>query len=242
MVDAVDARPSGALNRFGGSTVASHLVAPVMGHCNALGQLVLPHRDDFSPRMTNEFVAGNIELHVVDAFPAADPDRLADTVDAIGDHAEALGVHVLLALVTQAAGNRDLRPGRPVTRPGQVAVLDLLPDDHVDPELCRGGGITAGESVIENERRVPAGPQQVFLGWNFTKVLVACRTDKGKVAVTLNHARHQELAVAVDHVQGTLLVDGLGATGHCRYAIVLDEDLTRIGFIIHPVPDCEIPK
>ena len=76
---------------------------------------------------------------------------LADLVDAVGDHAEALGVHVLLALVAEAAGDGDLRAGGAVARAGEVAVLDLLADDDVDAQLGGGGRVAGGEAVVEDE-------------------------------------------------------------------------------------------
>ena len=40
----------------------------------------------------------------------------------------------------------------------------------------------------------------MFLRRDLAEVLVARRADEGKVAVALDHARHQELALAVDHL------------------------------------------
>ena len=93
--------------------------------------------------MADELVAGDVELHVVDALAAAEPHGLADFVDAVGDHAEALGMHVLLALVAQAAGDGDLGAGGAVARAGEVAVLDLLAHHDVDAQLGRRGRVAA---------------------------------------------------------------------------------------------------
>src|SRR5271165_4016182 len=93
--------------------------------------------DDRAARRGHEFVAGDVDLQVVDALAAAPADRLADLVGAVGDHAEAFGVHVLLSLVGEASGDH-LRSGRAVARAGEMAVFDLLTDDDVDAQLGRG--------------------------------------------------------------------------------------------------------
>ena len=53
-------------------------------------------RDDLGARIGDELVARDVELDVVDALAAADAHRAADLVDAVGDHAETLGMHVRL--------------------------------------------------------------------------------------------------------------------------------------------------
>ena len=66
-------------------------------------QFLFAERDYFRARVTDEFVAGNVELDVVDILSAAKPNRLADLDRAVRDHAKTLGVHVLFALVAQTA-------------------------------------------------------------------------------------------------------------------------------------------
>src|SRR5271155_3690236 len=102
--------------------MARDALAPIVGGANADGQLLLAERDNFGASVADELVAGNVELHVVDAFAAAEAHGPSDFVDAIGDHAEALGMHMRLALVAEAAGCRDLRAGGAIARAGEVAV------------------------------------------------------------------------------------------------------------------------
>ena len=204
---------------------------------DAGAQLLLAHRDDFGPRVADELVAGNVELDVVDALAAAEPHGLADFVDAVGDHAEALGMHMLLALVTETAGDGDLGPGGSVARAGEIAVLDLLPDHDVDAHLGGGCRIAAGEAVVEDKGGVAAGAEQMLLRRDFAEVLVAGRTDEGKVAVALDHARHQELPLPVDDVIGILAADDLAASRDRPDAVAFDEDLAWIGLVIDAVPD-----
>jgi hypothetical protein len=52
--------------------------------------------------------------------------------------------------------------------------------------------------VIEDERRVAAGPEQMLLGWNLAEILIARRPDEGEMAMPLDHARHERHGGAVD--------------------------------------------
>jgi hypothetical protein len=72
----------------------------------------------------------------------------------------------LLAFVSEAAGHCNFRPGGAIARAGEIAVFDFLARDYVETQLggrCRVAGC---EPVIENERRIPAGAQEVFLRRN----------------------------------------------------------------------------
>ena len=178
MIDAVDAGAHGALHQFGGARMAGDALAPIMRGAHADRQFLLAERDDFGARVADEFVAGNVEFDIVDALAAAQANRPADFVDAVGDHAEAFGVHVLLALVAEAARRGDLRPGRAIARAGEIAVFDLLAHDDVDPQFGRGRGIAGCEAVIEDERRVAAGAQQMLFGRNFAEILIAVRARR----------------------------------------------------------------
>ncbi len=100
------------------------------------GDFFLAHRDVISARaLETNSSPEMLNLHVVDALAAAEAHRLADFRRPVGDHAEAFGVHVLLALVAEAAGDGDLGAGGAVARAGEIAVLDLLADDDIDAEL-----------------------------------------------------------------------------------------------------------
>lgn len=78
-----------------------------------------------------QIIAGNVDLDVVGAFAAAQAHRLGDLLDAVGDHAEALVIHVLLALVAEAAGYGDFRTAGAHARSRQAAGIDFVADDDV---------------------------------------------------------------------------------------------------------------
>ena len=190
----------------------------------------------------DELVAGDVELHIVHALAAADPDRLADLVDAVGDHAKTFRVHVRLALVAEAAGDRDLRAGGAVARAGEIAVRDLLPHDHVDAQLGRGGGIAAGEAVVEDEGGVAAGAKQMLFRRDFAEILVARRADEGEVAMALDHAGHQELPLRVDRLRRALAADRVLAARQRLDAVPFHHHLARIGGVVDAVPDGDVPE
>ena len=77
-------------------------------------------------------------------------------------------------------------PGSAVARTGEIAVGDLLPHDDVDAELRRGGGIAAGETVVQDEGGVAAGAEQMLLRRDLAEILVARWADEGEVAVALD--------------------------------------------------------
>ena len=187
--------------------------------------------------MRDEFVAGDVELHVVDALAAAEPNRPPDFVDAVGDHAEALGVHVLFSLVAEAAGRRDLGAGGAIARAGEIAVLDFLTHHHVDAQFGGSRGIGGGEAMIEDQRRVAAGAQQMLLGRDFPQVLIASGADERQVAVALHQARHQELPVPVDHLGRAFAADRVAPARDGLDPVVLHDDFAGIFLIVDPVPD-----
>ena len=198
MIDAIDMIAHGALDRRRRARMGRDALVPLVGDLDCGRDLGLAHRCDLGPSVGDEFVARDVDLDVVDPFATAKAHRASDLVRAIGDHAEAFGVHVLLALVAQASGHRDFRSGRAIARASEIAVLDLLAHDHVETQLGRRRRVAGREPVIEDERRVAAGPEQMLLGRNLAEILIARRTDEGKMAMPLDHARHERHAAAVD--------------------------------------------
>ena len=171
--------------------MAGDALVPLMRDLDGGRHLDLAHRGDLGPRVGDELIARDVDLDVVDAFAAAQADRAPDLVGPVGDHAEALGVDMLLALVAQAAGHGDFRPGGAIARSGEMAVLDFLTHDHVEAQLGGRRGIAGRESVIEDRGRVAAGSEQVLLGRDLAEILIAHRTNEGEMAVAFDHAWHQ---------------------------------------------------
>jgi hypothetical protein len=137
VIDAIDMIAHGALDRRRGARVGRDALVPLMRDLDRGRDLALAHRCDLGPGVGDEFVARDVDLDVVDPLATAKAHRAPDLVGPIGDHAEAFGVNVLLALVAQAAGHRDFRPGGAVARSGEIAVLDLLAHDHIETQLGR---------------------------------------------------------------------------------------------------------
>ena len=147
-------------------------------------------------------------------------------------------IDVLLALVAEAARHRDLGAGRPVARAGQVTVLDLLPNYHVDAQLRRRGGVAGSETVIKDERGVAACPQEVFLQRNLAEILIAAGADEGEMAMALDQPRHQKPATTVDDFSRILGADLVSSTRHRSNAISFDYDLAPIRNIVgRPIPE-----
>ena len=178
VVDAVDAGAHGALDRFRRPAVAGDPLAPIMRELDAAVRLRSSLIEVISARAcpTNSSPETlNLTLSTPSRQQRRTAVRISSVPSAIMPKLSAW--HVLLALVAEAAGHGDLRAGRAIARAGEIAVLDLLADDDVDAQLGRGGGVAAGEAVIEDEGRVAAGAQQMLLRRDFAEVLVA-RADR----------------------------------------------------------------
>src|SRR5271155_5800082 len=109
--------------------MAGDALVPLVGDFDGGGDFDLAQRRDLGPRVGDELVAGDVDLDVIDALPEAEANGAPDFVGPVGDHAEALGVHVVLALVAETAGHSDFRPRRTITWSGEIAPLDLLTHD-----------------------------------------------------------------------------------------------------------------
>ena len=219
--------------------MAGDAFVPLVGDLDGGRHLDLAHRGDLGPRVGHELVARDVDLDVIDALAATEANRAPDLVRPVGDHAEAFGVHVLLALVAEAAGHRDFRPRGAITRSGEIAVLDFLTHDDVHPQLGGRRRIAGGEAVIEDQRRVAAGSQQVLFGRNFAEILVAHRTGEGEMAMAFDHARHQRHACrrrSPRRRRGEFVL----AARDRGDAVTFDQHLGRIALVVFAVPDLRV--
>ena len=134
-------------------------------------------------------------------------------VGAVADHAERFAVQMGEPHVAEPARHRHLRRRRQHARAGNVAGVDRVADDDVEPWLGRGGAADAGEALIEEDLDVLDRQQQVLLGRNFAQRLEARRVGEARMGVRFDQARHQRRAAAVDL---------LGAGGADRLARLRD--------------------
>ena len=135
MIDAIDMIANGPLHRGGRARMTGDALVPLMRDLDGGRHLGLAHGSDFGARVGDELIARNVDLDVVDPLAAAKPNRAPDLVGPVGDHAEAFGMHMLLAFIAEAAGHRDFRPCGAIAWPSEITVFDLLAHDHVEAQL-----------------------------------------------------------------------------------------------------------
>src|SRR6201747_1718525 len=150
VIDAVDLVAHRALDRFRGTRMAGDTLAPVMRHFNRRRDFGFGHRHRLGPYVAREFIAGDVDFYVFDAFPDAEAARLAQPVGPVGDHAKTFGGDALATFVPEAARHGDFGAGGAISRPGQIAVFDLVLDHHVQPQLRGCRRVATRESVIED--------------------------------------------------------------------------------------------
>jgi hypothetical protein len=153
--------------------MSGNLFAKIMRYLDTCAQFFLAHRDNLGAGVSDEFVTRDVEFHIVDVFAAAKTYGANDLVDTIRDHPEALGVHMRLPLVSKTTCRGDFRSGGFVTWSGEIAVFNFLSNDDINPHFGRRRRIAACKAVIENESRVAARPEEMFLGRDFAEVLIA---------------------------------------------------------------------
>ena len=90
-------------------------------------------------RLAHEIVAGDVDLDGVDALADREAHGAAHLVGAVGDQADALVVHVHLALVAEPAGGDDLGRGGAHARAGNLAGVDRVADHDLRAQLGAGG-------------------------------------------------------------------------------------------------------
>ena len=146
---------------------------------------------------------------------------------------------MLLALVAEASGHRDLRPGGAIARAGEMAVLDFLTHDDVKTQFGGRRRVAGRETVIEDQGRVAAGSQKMLFGRNLAEILVARRADERQMAMALDHARHQGHAAAVDDLGA--VAANLPLTARDRGdAVMFDQHLGRIALVVLAIPDLRV--
>ena len=96
--------------------------------------------------------------------------------------------------------------------------------------------------MIENERRVAAGTQEVLLRRDLAEVLVAQRTDEGKMAMPFDEAGHQCETRGVYRLRRRLGADLTLSSGDLRNSIPNDKNLPRVPVIRFAVPNLNVPE
>src|SRR6266403_2272229 len=117
VIDDIDAAAHRTLDRFRRPGMAIHPLAEIAGHLDGGRHFALAHDGQAAMGHGPEIIAGDVDLYVVDAFPAAQAHNARHVIGTVGDHAEALVVHVVLAFVAQARSDGDLRAGSANARP-----------------------------------------------------------------------------------------------------------------------------
>src|ERR1700733_10669159 len=160
--------------------------------------LFLAHDSKAAVGRRAEIVAGDVNLDVVYAFAAAQANGFHDLFLAVSDHTEALVIHMRLALVAEAPGNRDLRACRANPRTGQFARIHGIADHDIEAQLGGGGAIGAREAVIEQRLRIPHGKQNMLLRRDVSEIGVVHCASEGDVGMTFHKTRHQGPAAGFD--------------------------------------------
>jgi hypothetical protein len=84
--------------------------------------------------------------------------------------------------------------------------------------------------VIEHHRCVPASAQQMFLGRDLAKILVASHAYEGKVTMAFDEPPHEEMTTALyNFAGGDLLM--VKSVVHRNNAVPLHENLSRKWFV-----------
>ena len=79
----------------------------------------------------------------------------------------------------------------------------------------------------------------MLLGRNLAEILIARRTDEGKMAMPLDHARHERHAAAVDDLGA--VAANLPMTARDRGdAVIFDEHVGRIALVVFAVPHLRV--
>ncbi len=193
------------------------------------------HRREFG-RNACDVLAGEVELHRVDAVfeePAHDAAHLFGAVD---DGAEAeFGIgQMRQGLVGKTAGHGNLLTGREITRTRDLPGCDGVTDDDVEPGLRRRGADAGGPAALEIALGDVGAPQDVLLGRHALDGAKARLVIPREMRVCLGHPRHQRRAGGVDYRYAGGL-EGTDPAGDASDAVTVDQHLAAIGCSAAPV-------
>ncbi len=96
--------------------------------------------------------------------------------------------------------------------------------------------------MIENERRVAAGAQEVLLRRDLAEVLVAQRADEGKMAMPFDEAGHQCETPGVYRLRRRLGADLTLSSGDLGNSIPDDKNLAGVAVIRFAVPNLHVSE
>ena len=230
VLDHVDARLDAQLD----AVVAAHVRGDL-----AVARVRLPHRClDLLERVhrllgrdpraaAEEALARHVHLDDVAALLDVLADGLAHLVDAVGEDRQALhpepperGVPV-----EHPAGRADVAAGCGEPRPDDDPLLDRVADRHVDAVQgagARGRGVAAPQRELGVLHRVDRRELRRQLQVEVRKLADAPERD---VEVALGEARHQGLALQVEHsVVAVRVLTPVGGPADVRDAVALDPD------------------
>jgi hypothetical protein len=137
--------------------MAVDLLAEVACHADRHLHLIVTHHGKAAVGRRTQIVSGNIHLDVVYAFAATQAHNLPYFLRAVGDHAEALVIHMRLALVAQAAGDRYLGACRTDARTGKLSRVDGIADDYIEAQLRGCGAVGAGKAMVKQRLGIANG-------------------------------------------------------------------------------------
>ena len=161
-----------------------------VGHDRALGAAVARPR-----------VARHVQLQQIRPLADEQAAGLADLVGPVGDPGEGRRLEVGEmegVVVAEPARDRDLRAVGEVTRAGDTAGVDLVPDHDVEPRLGGRPRQHARVATVEHGPGVAHGHEDVLLGRQAREVRVRGGVGVADVAVRLHEPGHQRRAGAVD--------------------------------------------
>jgi len=93
--------------------------------------------------------------------------------------------------------------------------------------------------MIEDERRIAAGSEQMLLGRDLAEVLIARRPDEREMAMPLHHAWHKGHSAAVDDLRP--VAANLPMTARDRGdAAIFDQHVGWIALIVLAVPNLRV--
>jgi hypothetical protein len=209
VIDHLDAVAHALFHGFGAARVRGEAAPVLPRDFGDRGDLVVAHQGAARRDVRRRGVARGHDLDHVDAVAAGLARRLAELDRPVARprvHRLA-GIELRLAQVADAAGDGELHARRQQPRPRDVAGVDLVAHDDVQPRLGRRGAEAGGEALVEIELGVAHRHHQVLFECQMAERARVRLVDEAQMRVRLDQPRHQRGAGAVDR-RGVRCRDG----------------------------------
>ena len=230
VVDHLDAVAHALLDRLARARVRGQALAAHLHLARGHRHFLVAHPAGMRIRAGHQVVAGEVELHLVDAVLEEHAHGLAHPLGAIHHAAERhlRERQVRQHVVTERAGDRDLLTRREVARAGDLPRVDGVANHAVEPRLGSRRAHAGRPAVVQVELGHLRRPQGVLLVRHLLDGVQRLGVGPAEVRVRLAHAGHQGRAGPVDH-RHPGGGEAARAPADARDPVALYQQLPRVG-------------